>query len=219
MLWKKKNSESTEKKDDITRLLIPSILGICLCVACLLGSTFAWFSASVTMPSSVIQAADYNVDVAISRNGGEQLSPSADGSFELSLGTYEVSLTASGSTMNGGYCILTFNGSQKVHTVNILSGENLSFELVISDGSEAVTAEETTLISEENAEPEETAVDEQATVPEETDTEPEVTVYTAEPTATVVVNVRVTSQWGSSAQKNKIDHQRYTYICETETKE
>ena len=49
--------------ENILRLLLPSFVGILICMICLAGATWAWFSASATSAGNTIAAADYKISV------------------------------------------------------------------------------------------------------------------------------------------------------------
>ena len=91
-----KHSKPTD--ENIQRLLVPSVVGIALCMICLAGSTWAWFSASVQTAPQTIEAA--NFDIAVTVN--DELVPSP---VTLEAGQqYTVTLTAIGNAPSGGYC-------------------------------------------------------------------------------------------------------------------
>ena len=56
----KKNftARKAARETGLWRLLMPSVLGMCVCVLMLLGSTWAWFSASVSSGVSAVQSAE-----------------------------------------------------------------------------------------------------------------------------------------------------------------
>ncbi len=100
------------KKDQVNiyRMLLPCLLGIFFCAVCLVGSSFAWFSANQTAPAEPIQSASYKVDVSIV--GPEATAPLFDGqSYTLAPGSYTVTLTAGGTATNG-YCVVTLGGEE-----------------------------------------------------------------------------------------------------------
>lgn len=66
-----------EKPTDqnIARLLMPSVIGIIICMICLAGATWAWFSSDVQIKPQTIKAASFDVLVSISAAKGKRLSP------------------------------------------------------------------------------------------------------------------------------------------------
>lgn len=56
--------------DNILRLLMPSIVGSLLCMVCLAGTTWAWFSASVHIQPQTITAANYEIAAVVTDESG-----------------------------------------------------------------------------------------------------------------------------------------------------
>lgn len=124
-----KHSKPTD--ENILRLLMPSVVGIALCMVCLAGSTWAWFSSSVQTAPQTIEAA--NFDIAVTVN--DELVPSP---VTLEAGQiYKVTLTATGNAPSGGYCEVE-SGAVSLYTETILPNELLAFTL-IPDSNAAYT--------------------------------------------------------------------------------
>lgn len=116
-----KHSKPTD--ENIMRLLLPSFLGIVLCMVCLAGSTWAWFSASISTSPQTIEAA--NFDIAVTVNGKPVSSP-----VTLEAGQkYTVTLTATGNAPSGGYCEVK-GGAVPLYTETILPDRSLTFTLI-----------------------------------------------------------------------------------------
>ncbi len=81
---------------------------MCLCFACLCGTTLAWLSDTKDISAQRIEAAYYDISAEIDGK------PINGGSHELSAGVHEIKLTAIGSA-SSGYCILDLDGD-KLHT-------------------------------------------------------------------------------------------------------
>lgn len=114
--------------ENILRLLMPSAVGIALCMVCLAGSTWAWFSSSVQTAPQTIKAANYNIAVTV--NGKPVSSP-----VTLEAGQiYKVTLTAAGNAPSGGYCKVE-GGTNPLYTGTLLPGESLSFTLIPDDAA------------------------------------------------------------------------------------
>ncbi len=60
--------------DIIYRRIMPSVLCMCISLMCLAGSTWAWFTVSVSTGTQSIQAANFRVSVKVERLDGEQQS-------------------------------------------------------------------------------------------------------------------------------------------------
>lgn len=149
------NSKNTEERS-ILRMLCPSLLGIMVCLICLAGMSWAWFTAGV-QSQSTITAGSYTlnetVKVKTSGTSGNSadtaktgaLSKAADGTYALAENTqYVVTLKPSAAPKNGGYCILkmTYAGDdgatveEKYCTVALTSDNEFNF--TIDNGSKAV---------------------------------------------------------------------------------
>ncbi len=101
-------SNQRDGKKDIFLILLPTVLGICLCVACLVGGTFAWFTATSSAPTQPILAANYTVAVTVFSDG--EAVPFSDGGYALVSGReYTVTLTATGDASTG-YCVISLTG-------------------------------------------------------------------------------------------------------------
>lgn len=83
---------------------MPSIIGIIICMVCLAGMTWAWFTASVTTPPQTITAANYDVTVSVDN---EDIT-AENGQYTLSGGEHTVTLKAAGNASTG-YCKIIFD--------------------------------------------------------------------------------------------------------------
>ncbi len=131
--WIKKlfhRSKQDTSMQDINRLLIPSVLGICFCAVCLAGGTFAWFSATTTTTTTPIQTASYDATAELD-------GVVAEGLVALSSGEHRITLTAQG-TAGGGYCILRLEREGSVtelHTAPILPGEHMTLSITVMENA------------------------------------------------------------------------------------
>lgn len=148
------NSKNTEERS-ILRMLCPSLLGIMVCLICLAGMSWAWFTAGV-QSQSTITAGSYtlNETVKVKTSGTSAdsadaaktgaLTKEADGTYALAANTqYVVTLKPSAAPKNGGYCILKMtyagdggNVEEKYCTVALTSDNEFNF--TINNGSKAV---------------------------------------------------------------------------------
>lgn len=128
-----------EKTTDVplARLLMPSVVAVVLCVVCLCGMTFAWFSARVSIPNQTLTAANYAITATVVAAGsGENVADvsvlqGSDGTYTLTAGqAYRVTLTNSG-TATSGYCLVTL-GDNKYCTGTITG---TSYILNVTPGS------------------------------------------------------------------------------------
>lgn len=124
VLYTPKHSKSTD--ENIMRLLLPSFVGIILCMVCLAGSTWAWFSTSVQTSPQTITAGNYDIKVDISPDPA----PAEGGGYSLEpYHSYTVTLTASGTAPSGGYCKIE-GGVAPLYTTQLKPGESLTFSLI-----------------------------------------------------------------------------------------
>ena len=121
---KPKHEKSTD--ENILRLLMPSVVGIFICMVCLAGSTWAWFSASVQTVAQTIEAANFDISAAVTDKGG--VSVPSDRPLQAGQ-TYKVTLTASGTAPSGGYCKVE-GGTDSLYTITLLPGDTLTFTLI-----------------------------------------------------------------------------------------
>ncbi len=122
------HEEKEERRDSLIPMLMPSFLGIFICLVCVCGMTWAWYTASVETPTQKMTAAYYGVSVNSVTDGGTTVSETGGG-FILNAGTpYTVSLTADGNSRErGGYCLISC-GDRKYYTQTFRSGESITVE-------------------------------------------------------------------------------------------
>ncbi len=124
---------------DIISLLLPSLLGIILCMFFVVSSTYAYFVASIPPSQHKIEAANFDVLVEVSvtdSSSGDNLilTPEADGTYYIEGNkTYNVIVTAQGSASTG-YCIMLAQidgntASNKYYTNQIAQDTSLTFLL------------------------------------------------------------------------------------------
>ena len=115
--------------DNILRLILPSIAGSLLCMVCLAGTTWAWFSASIQTAPQTITAANFAVTVSIENDKGQSVE-AQNGQYNLTAGVeYTVTLTAGGNAPSGGYCIVE-GGEKPQYTAQMLPEKELKFTLI-----------------------------------------------------------------------------------------
>lgn len=112
------------------RTLITSVLGIVLCTACLAGSTWAWFSVSITSSENVLTAANFSGTVEITADG-ETIAVSTEGCSHvaaLAAGReYNIILTAEGQA--AGYARVT-SGEENHYTPPLFDGGVFRFTII-----------------------------------------------------------------------------------------
>ena len=133
-----KSAATQPRRDPLTAMLLPSFMGILLCLFLLCGATWAWFSATETCKITPMQSADYRITIEV--KAGNTVIETADDIFAAVADTeYTVSLTASG-TASTGFCEVLLPGAGEegepatttLYTAQIGSGESLSFTIRLS---------------------------------------------------------------------------------------
>ena len=126
-----------QKKDTALRVFTTPLLAILICLTCLSGLTFAWFTANTAQPTQSIRTASFALSATVQhQNAGmtETLTPSA-GKFALTAETtYTISLSTTGSTASRGYGVLTLTAaggsSSMLYTQTIAQDATFSFTYV-----------------------------------------------------------------------------------------
>ena len=127
---------------NIVRLLMPSVIGIVICVVCMAGMSLAWFSANAQTRLQDIKSADYGVNVTVQKitklSGEEPLkedvNPESDGRFLLYKDNkYEITITAYG-TATKGYCVIQCDELEPQYTDVIATGNHLVYTYTSQTG-------------------------------------------------------------------------------------
>lgn len=126
------DNKQVKAETNLTKILLPSVLSILLCMALLCGMTWAWFASTQSTPAATIQAATYHIDV-VAKNGETVLTAGQDGKYSLAKGTYTVTLTASGNASKG-YCKVTLPDNTVLRTAQIVPKNSLTFTLTLTNG-------------------------------------------------------------------------------------
>lgn len=125
-----KPRHAKENESGIYRVLVISFIGMGICAVSLCGATWAWFTATTSAGTAVIQAASYTVTVT-AESGGENLDIAVnDGVSTAGLEPdkeYTVTLTP-GGTATAGYCKITLGGKE-YYTAPLTTGEPFTFKV------------------------------------------------------------------------------------------
>ena len=129
------DNKQVKAETNLTKILLPSVLSILLCMTLLCGMTWAWFASTQSTPAATIQAATYHIDVvAKTKNGGTVLTAGQNGKYSLVAGVaYTVTLTASGNASKG-YCKVTLPDNTVLRTAQIAPKNSLTFTLTLTNG-------------------------------------------------------------------------------------
>ena len=126
------DNKQVKAETNLTKILLPSVLSILLCMTLPCGMTWAWFASTQSTPAATIQAATYHIDV-VAKNGETVLTAGQDGKYPLAKGTYTVTLTASGNASKG-YCKVTLPDNSVLRTAQIAPKNSLTFTLTRTNG-------------------------------------------------------------------------------------
>lgn len=129
------DNKQVKAETNLTKILLPSVLSILLCMTLLCGMTWAWFASTQSTPAATIQAATYRIDVvAKTKNGETVLTTGQDGKYSLAKDVaYTVTLTASGNASKG-YCKVTLPDNTVLRTAQIAPKNSLTFTLTLTSG-------------------------------------------------------------------------------------
>lgn len=107
--YRPKRIETKKQSDGFLHLLALSAVGLCACLICLCGVSWAWFTATTSTGTTVIQAANYTVDVSADKNENVKIATES-GTTTVTFtaaGEYTITLTPSGTAQNG-YCKISY---------------------------------------------------------------------------------------------------------------
>ena len=151
------DNKQVKAETNLTKILLPSVLSILLCMTLLCGMTWAWFASTQSTPAATIQAATYRIDV-VAKNGETVLTAGQNGKYPLAKGTYTVTLTASGNASKG-YCKVTLPDNTVLRTAQIAPKNSLTFTLTLtSDGNVSFSPEWGTYSGEAEITPEHSTI-------------------------------------------------------------
>lgn len=152
------DNKQVKAETNLTKILLPSVLSILLCMTLLCGMTWAWFASTQSTPAATIQAATYRIDV-VAKNGETMLTAGQDGKYSLAKDVaYTVTLTASGNASKG-YCKVTLPDNSVLRTAQIAPKNSLTFTLTLtSDGNVSFSPEWGTYSGEAEITPEHSTI-------------------------------------------------------------
>lgn len=131
LVFRKSDSESQEeRKDSLVPLLLPSILGMFVCIICVCGMTWAWYTSNIQTTTNM-KFANYDVTVKSIMLDEEEVAPIEDNKYELIADKiYTIELRASGTVTQGGYCLIENKDYNETHyTQTFKPGDIITIEL------------------------------------------------------------------------------------------
>lgn len=134
--YRPKRIETKKQNDGLLHLLTISTVGLCACLICLCGVSWAWFTATTSTGTAVIQAATYTVGVSAGENESVGITTES-GTTTVTFtdaGSYTITLTPSGTAQNG-YCKISY-AEGDYYTGQLPTGGELHFTVNADANSE-----------------------------------------------------------------------------------
>lgn len=126
--------------DGLARILAPSVLAICVCTLCLCGTTWAWFTATASSGTAVLQSSSYKL--AYQTDTADTTDAAATDFTETAVvavpadGQCGITLSATGTERAAGYCSVQV-GDEVYYTEPIfVGGDSFSFTVTGDPGAE-----------------------------------------------------------------------------------
>lgn len=126
--------------DGLARILAPSVLAICVCTLCLCGTTWAWFTATASSGTAVLQSSSYKLAYQIDTT--DTTAAAATDFTETAVvavpadGQCSITLSATGTEGAAGYCSVQV-GDEVYYTEPIfVGGDSFSFTATGDPGAE-----------------------------------------------------------------------------------
>ncbi len=127
-----KGKNYIQNNKDLLQVVLPSILAGVVCIACLLGGTYAWFSMSSSSNVGNIKTSSYTLHTTVI-TGENNLEP-VNGFYALEANvSYTISITAQGTSPSGFVNVQI--GEHLFNTVTLLQGETISFTITPTQNS------------------------------------------------------------------------------------
>ena len=126
-------AEDKESSDDgMTHAILPSIISIFACAACLCSASWAWFTSANSGSVATIKTAEkYELICSVNDGEGNHIAPES-GEYLLENGSYTVQANAVGSDYSTGYFVVKYGDNTK-YSVQIPANGALRFTLFVTD--------------------------------------------------------------------------------------
>ena len=112
--------------DGLARILVPSVLAICVCTLCLCGVSWAWFTATASSGTAVIQSSSYKLAYQVDGAAATDFTEKAEIPVPEG-GQCSITLSATGTAGAAGYCSVQVGDETSYHyTKPILVGDDAS---------------------------------------------------------------------------------------------
>lgn len=121
--------------DGLACILAPSVLAICVCTLCLCGTTWAWFTATASSGTAVLQSSSYKLAYQTDTTAATDFTETAAVAVPAD-GQCSITLSATGTERAAGYCSVQV-GDEVYYTEPIfVGGDSFSFTVTGDPGAE-----------------------------------------------------------------------------------
>ena len=129
----------TEKH--LRRVLASSVAGILLCMTCLVSTTWAWFTVSVTSENNEIHIGSLSIRLCVTDKAGTEIAPDG-GTYTLPEGENTLLLNNEGSCRGYGQIFLTDNTGTEtlLITPTVPVGGETAISVTVQGGEASMTA-------------------------------------------------------------------------------
>lgn len=131
----------TEKH--LRRVLISSICGILLCMSCLAGTTWAWYTVEIENRGNEIQIATVTADVNVLDAASNAVQPDDDGNYTFATGTYTVRINLESDATeakNPVYVVISVSsGEENAYYYLTFENGNKAAEQILQVGADGST--------------------------------------------------------------------------------
>ncbi len=130
-----KHYKKKEPSEKLSSILAPSLICVFVCIICLCGMSWAWFTTTQSSPAEKVVSASFSVDVKAKVSDNEFAGTlGADGKYHLgnlSVDTeYQITVSENkDSTAKKGYCIVRI-GSTTLYTKVISKDSPIVFKYI-----------------------------------------------------------------------------------------
>ena len=123
--------------DVLARILAPSVLAICVCTLCLCGTTWAWFTATASSGTAVLQSSSYKLAYQTDTTDAAATDFTETAVVAVPAdGQCGITLSATGTEGAAGYCSVQV-GNEVYYTEPIfVGGDSFSFTVTGDPGAE-----------------------------------------------------------------------------------
>lgn len=130
-----KHATKEKRSDGLMHILAPSMLAICICAICLCGASWAWFTASTSTGTTVIQSSSYKLLYQVGEDATATELAEAGTAYTLTSDTTVITLKANGTAGATGYCSIKI-GDETYYTEQIFVDGTFSFTVNAVTGTE-----------------------------------------------------------------------------------